>query len=119
MYYDRDGQTAKVIVFAILAVVLVGGSFLWNMVTADVTHEHANELANQWVREVFAPEEARTARVACQATDSDGNGYVSCTLNITRNGEEQLIPIECHSYVVANFGDSCRPLVPLTLGVRR
>jgi len=102
-----------------IVVVLGGSGFLWQAMTAETVHTHADELAAQWVQQVFPPAEAQTARVVCQATDSDGNGYVSCTLNIQRNGEEQLIPIECHAYVMANFGDTCRPLVPLTMGVRR
>jgi Na+-translocating ferredoxin:NAD+ oxidoreductase RnfG subunit len=115
---DRNpGQTfIMLVVLALLALAL---SWLWQAMTASTTHQHANELAEQWIHEVFPPEEARTAHVSCQATDSDDNGYVSCTLNMTRNGEEQLIPIECHAYVMVNFGDTCRPLVPLTMGVRR
>lgn len=103
----------------VVAVLLFVAVMAWNAGTASTTHEHAGELAARWVHESFTPEEARTARVSCQATDSDHNGYVSCTLNITRNGEEQLIPIECNAYVVLNYGDTCRPLVPLTMGVRR
>ncbi len=119
MYGSGGDAGAKFIVLVVLCVVIFGGSFAWNAMTASTVHQHANELAEEWVGEVFPPAEARSARVTCQATDSDGNGYVSCTLNIERNGEEQLIPIECHAYLVANFGDTCRPLVPLTLGVRR
>lgn len=102
----------------ITALVFVGAP-LWTYATAATTHRHAVELGNLWVSEIFTPEEAATARLSCQASDSDSNGYVSCTLNITRNGESQLVPIECNSYVFMNVGDTCRPLVPLTLGVRR
>jgi len=109
----RFGAMA-VIVALIFVVPLV-----WNASTASTMHENADELATQWVQDIFPPEEARSARTSCQATDSDNNGYISCTLNITRNGEEQLIPIECHAYVLLNYGDTCRPLVPLTMGVRR
>lgn len=108
--------------FATLCVVmflLVGGICLFPYATASTTHENATNLAQVWVSEVFTAEEAATSRVACQATDSDDNGYISCTLNIERNGEDQLIPIECNSYVFFNLGDTCRPLVPLTMGVRR
>lgn len=116
--YNDDSSVKFWSAIIVLALVF-GGTFLWNAATADVTHEHANELAHQWVHEVFPADEARTAHVSCQATDSDGNGYVSCTLNIERNGEEQLIPIECHAYVAVNWGDTCRPLVPLTMTPRR
>jgi hypothetical protein len=115
----RFGLVGLVALLLLLAGSLFGGVFLYNAVTASTVHEHAVALADGWVNEIFTPEEARTARVSCQSTDSDDNGYVSCTLNVVRNGEEQLIPIECHAYVFVNFGDSCRPLVPLTLGVRR
>jgi len=103
----------------LIFIVFVAGSLAWPFLTADTTHRHANELADQWIREIFTPAEVATAQVNCQATDSDDNGYVSCTLNIVRNGESQLIPIECRAYLVTNLGDSCRPLVPLTMGVRR
>ena len=116
--YDSD-PGMKMIGLILLLFLLIGGSWAWQAMTASTRHAHANELAEQWIDEVFPAEEARTAHASCQATDSDGNGYVSCTLNMTRNGEEQLIPIECHAYVMVNFGDTCRPLVPLTMGGRR
>jgi hypothetical protein len=101
-----------------LFILIAGGAFAWDLATATTVHHNADDLAHQWIQEVFPPEEARTARVSCQSTDSDGNGYVSCTLNITREGEEQLVPIECHAYVMINLGDTCRPLVPFGIGRR-
>jgi hypothetical protein len=104
---------------AIVMLALAIGSYAWQAETASTVQHNADDLAHRWVNAMYPAEEARTARVTCQATDSDDNGYVSCTLMITHEHEEQLIPIECHAYVALNWGDTCRPLVPYGMGGRR
>jgi hypothetical protein len=113
----REVDSTKAAIFVIFIIGVIG-ILAWPFMTADTRHTNAQELARQWVSEMFTPAEAATARVSCQAIDSDHNGYVSCTLNIVREGHTELVPIECNSYVVMNVGDTCRPLVPFTLGRR-
>lgn len=115
----RSSMNAPVSLFAVgvvLIILVAVGGYAWRAETASTVQSNANELAHQWVAAMYPPEEAAAARVTCQATDSDGNGYVSCTLMITHEHEERLIPIECHAYVAVNWGDTCRPLVPYGVG---
>lgn len=97
-------------IFGAIMLALVGASIFWNYQTAAERHDNAVELAHQWSSEIYGEDDVR---ISCQSTDSDSNGYVSCTVM----HEDQLIPIECASYVLFNLGDTCRPLS--VVGIRR
>lgn len=111
-------RTEQKFFFALVALGMIA-TFVWGRCTSSVRHVNAEEAAHDWVQHMFPPEEAREARISCQSTDSDGNGYLSCTINVQQNGEANLIPIECTSYVVDNYGDTCRTLTPFATGRRR
>jgi hypothetical protein len=60
------------------------------------------QMAIYWVHELYP--EATNVRAICQATDSDFDGYVSCTVVV---GDER-IAIECSSTWARAAGSTCR-----------
>jgi hypothetical protein len=49
---------------------------------------------------------AYETRVACSDTDSDGDGYIDCTITATRRGDTQLLDVECSGALAVAGG--CR-----------
>ncbi len=51
----------------------------------------------------------KIVNVACQGSDSDGDGYASCNLSLeTPKGEVITPPLECSAGWVQPFADGCR-----------
>lgn len=98
--------------------VLMFGTFLclgiivcleaWDPLTASTARRRATEDAAHFAR-VLHPAWTHPA-VLCQAVDSDGNGYLSCTIG---NGDA-LEPIECAPSVLFDYARGCRPVRFLT-----
>lgn len=72
-----------VVGLAAVIILVVGGSFWAGAGDAPAS-------AEAWVKE-WRP----GAKVECQKRDTDGNGYVSCTVGFERNGEREVESIEC------------------------
>lgn len=98
----------------LLGVFGVAGEFLYNQSTAPERQDHAVAEAREWMQAMYPEVPAAQVHVSCQGTDSDNNGYVSCSV---RAGETR-VNLECYSYIVANPGHStCREVViPMTRG---
>lgn len=45
--------------------------------------------------------------ISCANRDTDGDGYVSCTLSVTKDGKETIQPIECAARYTYN-NNGCR-----------
>lgn len=100
------GLLAFVALFTVVVVLL------WPWIVGGWRQGNAEKLAESYANRLYPDLKGRFA--TCQATDTDRNGYVSCTLRIVRgDGEEELIPLECNSYLFLNFGDTCRPVSAL------
>lgn len=93
----------EILVFVIIigCVGLGGMSLCSNLSGAN--KEEAVSQANIWVSEVGI----KNAHVNCVNTDSDGDGYVSCTVSYKDNsGELKTKAIECTGKFTINSG--CR-----------
>lgn len=70
--------------------------------------EHAEEQAKQFVK-LFVNNDAVKYSVTCQETDSNNNGYISCTGFVYRNPDyTQSLQIECSSKWSLSTGEGCR-----------
>jgi len=66
-----------------------------------IDHEAAVKEARQFANDNSMAD----ANVSCVNTDSDGDGYVSCTLSLKRaDGSVQFTPIECAAKLNLNSG---------------
>lgn len=89
-------------------VALVATFALWGPLTAKTSRQRATEDATHFAHALH-PSWQHPA-VLCQAVDSDGNGYLSCTI-----GDGQVVePIECAPSVWFDYGRGCRPVRFLT-----
>lgn len=95
--------------FVILGIALGG----CNALTSNTVRTHAQEDARTYVRTIHP---AWTHPVVdCQGVDSDGDGYVRCTVG---DGVNVTEAIECRTSVVFNYQRGCAPM-RLSPGVAR
>lgn len=95
----------KYVISALVAVssVALSGCLFDNCTGAN--HDSAQAYAEQWTREMGLA----SAHVNCAGSDSDANGYVSCTVaHKDNNGAVQTIPIECAIAHSMNGNNGCR-----------
>jgi prepilin-type N-terminal cleavage/methylation domain-containing protein len=86
-----------VAIFGILAAVAVSAV----VASSGGGGQHATEAAHSWAQEMGYQIE----KASCAGTDSDQNGYVSCTVR-TSGPASQLISLECASGY--GLADGCR-----------
>jgi hypothetical protein len=100
-FIDRSFDNVFPVVFGLGVVAVVG--FFVAVIAANTLSfldggEMAREEAANWTKDMGL----KGATVSCVNLDSDGDGYVSCTVN--NNG--QIIPLECaRAY---SFQSGCR-----------
>ena len=86
----------------ILSLGLLGGC---DAVTSNTVRTHAQEDARAYVRTIHP---AWTNPVVdCQGVDSDGDGYVRCTVGDGGNTTEA---IECRTSVLFSYQRGCAPM---------
>lgn len=90
-------------VVTLLAVVGGVGWALVAPVFSSNVRENATVQARTWVREMYP--ESRSTAVSCQGSDTDHNGYVSCTIRVA---DQHPTQIECASYVWFDWNRGCR-----------
>lgn len=88
-----------VIVLVILGILLGIGARACS--SCERTGPSAHAAAGMWAQEMGY----KVQNVSCASTDSDGNGYVSCTLK-TAGDQSTLISLECASGWA--FTEGCR-----------
>jgi prepilin-type N-terminal cleavage/methylation domain-containing protein len=97
-----------IIVLAIIAVILGAGGFFFRSCGRSQNKEHAEKQAMQFAK-LFVNNDAIKYSVSCQETDSDNNGYVSCTAMIYRTPEHtEPLELECASKWSLSTGEGCR-----------
>lgn len=105
----RKGYTLleTMITVAVLGAIAIGlFAFCAGRFNSDGNRTTANQEAQDFARQLYPGE---TARASCQGVDTDGNGYVSCTVVI---GNHPPMFIECGSqYSIGNNG--CRAIRPV------
>jgi hypothetical protein len=74
-------------------------------VTSGTVRTHAREDARTYVRTIHPA--WTTPVVDCQGVDSDGDGYVRCTVGDGANATEA---IECRTSVLFDYQRGCAPM---------
>ena len=114
--YRRSGFTLVelLIVIAIVCILLsiVGSAFGGCDAITGFARERrarAENDAKSYVQQLH-PSYTNT-RALCQSTDSDNDGYVTCTVISTVNGTDTPEEgIECRASVYFDFARGCRPM---------
>lgn len=105
------------ITFAILAIVVVifagaFGSCLRS--TGGAMGEQAEQNARHWVASMYS--DWQVAGVQAMSVDSDGDGYCSTTVRLTRDDQEQMLALDCRCTLLMR-GDGCRLSMPSVVPV--
>lgn len=80
----------------------VGCSVALNATTADTVRDRAETDARAYAVQMHPG----MTRVLCQGVDSDGDGYVTCTLGDGR----EAVGIECRASLWMDYARGCRPM---------
>jgi len=90
------------IIVAVIGILAAGAVFFF-MGGIDVNQGHATEMANVWAKEM----KIEPIAVKCLSHDTDGDGYVSCSISHKNNaGDIKIIPVECSG--VMSWNEGCR-----------
>lgn len=108
----KSGFTLVELIIVLGIVVVIGSMFLnCDAATgfADERRARAENDAKTYVHELH-PSWTNT-RALCQSTDSDNDGYVTCTVISTANGVDTPEEgIECRASVYFDYVRGCRPM---------
>lgn len=98
------------IVIAIVGVGAAVGIFAARGCGRESNRKHAEEQATSFTKVKYLHNEPVPFDVSCQETDSDGNGYVSCTSIIQRvsSDKPEVLDLECASKWSPSTGEGCR-----------
>lgn len=112
-YYNMPGSsdTGSTLTAAIIIVIFIAiaGIGIARCSTGASGEDH--EAAEKGAREFAQQMGLKATGVSCAKTDSDGDGYVSCTLALSQpDGTTKLEAIECARVVTFNQG--CRMQKP-------
>lgn len=99
-----------------IAVGSLGIAVIVNVVSdlTGVSHSKAVREAQDWAELMGYTVKGTT----CSARDTDGDGYVSCSVLVTNeSGRSDVVPLECAA--AATFNDGCRYPKTTRLVVRK
>jgi hypothetical protein len=96
MYTNSRSPTFVEILIAVVVLFAVIGIF----VRGCNNEEGAKKEAEKWSSQMYPGEKVN---IVCQDVDTDGNGYVSCTI---KPGDKNPIALECS--VNLSWNDGCR-----------
>lgn len=100
-----DSNFSPFVAVGAFVVVVAGGATCGQALTADTVRDSATSDARAYARALH-PAWSRPV-VLCQGTDSDGDGYVTCTVG---DGAGATEAIECRASVVLDYDRGCRPM---------
>ena len=121
MFAKSDRVFKMLFFFMVSMVSLIAGSMVSSschnrsLERSGQYQRRATEEANSWANEMYP---GQPARVSCQNSDSDYNGYVSCTVRV----ENETLPIECANpdgLIFANYNHGCRMITYNNIRNRR
>lgn len=101
MYYSNRNDNGTIVVAGIALTLFLGvGAFWWNTGWKDDSEKEALAFA----QELGLPE---NTKATCTDRDTDGDGYVSCTLHSPGEEGPTITPVDC-----APVWGGCRITVP-------
>lgn len=96
--------------FAVAVAAVFGGASC--TCAANITgenHDKATAGARAWAKEMGLD----VGGVSCANSDTDGDGYVSCTVSAKKpDGSVQIVPVECAAAYTFNTGCRAARIVP-------
>lgn len=98
------------IVIAIVGISAGGLIFLTRGCGRAANKKHAEEQAMSFTKDKYLKNNQIPFDISCQETDSNDNGYVSCTSIIHRSSSEkpEVLDLECSSKWSVSTGEGCR-----------
>lgn len=105
MWSNKDLSAVQLVVVLTLLVIFAGvcGSAAGGSISCNAYQDGASGAARSWANSHGLPS---NSNVTCVNRDSDGDGYVSCTVGIPGD-TPVLIPLECQVWVLIGES-SCR-----------
>ena len=94
--------------FIFLAVIAMSG-YLYIMATSfknNVRAHRAEKVGHLYIEKVY--KEYTVVGQICQGVDTDGDGYVSCTFRLAKEGAEKAINLHCPTYIKSFLGNECK-----------
>lgn len=102
-------------VFVALFAGMVGSC---GLISGPTVENRANEDAVSFVHQMRP--EMSEVRAVCQPTDSDGDGYVTCTISGTVNGVREMDSVDCRASFITEYQRGCRfTRIPLQRQIRQ
>ena len=99
-----------IILFSVLACVIAIAGNGCSRLTGPTVQRNAEQQAAEYLRTIHPTWE--NPRQVCQRNDSDGNGYVRCTLagTITQNGSSREVSeqVECSAFYMSDTNHGCQ-----------
>lgn len=111
MKHERKQEIARHIAGVVICTIIVAAMSI-TALGCKGDQVRAETQAWEWCRKVGA---RSVSSVACVGRDSDGDGYITCTLGYENGSHEE---IEC-AYGIAPWDTGCRERLPKPVGSER
>jgi hypothetical protein len=106
---QKNSRNDKGFTLGELMIVVLSVFVFASVIVADKARKRAEYDATNYIHELHP--EWTEIRAVCQSTDSDGDGYVSCTATAKGSADAlRELPLECRHSVFFNYARGCRPL---------
>ena len=94
--------------FIVIAVIVLGIlGYIWTLTFMnDVRASRAVTIGHRYITQVY--KEYSILGEICQGVDTNGDGYVSCTFRIGKEGVEKEVNLQCPTFVKSFIGNECK-----------
>lgn len=72
----------------------------------DIRAKRAEKIGQTYIEKVY--QEYSILGEVCQGTDTDGDGYMSCTFRIGKRSLEKEVNLQCPTYIRSFLGNECK-----------
>ena len=86
--------------------ILVGGIYFYYIGSNTIRANRGLSEGENYIKKMYA-EYAIVGKV-CQGKDTDGDGYISCDFRIKTETKEDVINLQCPTFISSYLGTSCK-----------
>ena len=90
----------------IILIAIIGGVYFYYIGSNSVRSARALSEGEAYVNKMYS--EYAIAGKVCQGQDTDGDGYVSCDFRIKSDTKEDVINLQCPTFISSYLGTSCK-----------
>jgi hypothetical protein len=74
--------------------------------TNSMRGSRAEKVGHTYIEKVY--KEYSILGEVCQGVDTDGDGYVSCTFRVGKEGVEKEVNLQCPTFIKSFMGNECK-----------